>query len=59
MGVLDEYVKSTGVEYKETEINDSKIADNLSEQENEKRMTDKAMLSETDFHIQEMKMKTD
>ena len=25
MGVLDEYVKSTGVEYKETEINDSKL----------------------------------
>ena len=29
MRILDEYVKSTGVGYKETEINDSKIADNI------------------------------
>ena len=59
MGILDEYVKSTGVEYKETEINDSKIADNLSEQEYVSRLNDKAMLSESDFHFLEMKMKTD
>ena len=59
MGILDEYVKSTGVEYKETEINDSKIAGNLSEQEYVSRLNDKAMLSESDFHFLEMKMKTD
>lgn len=59
MGILDEYVKSTGVEYKETEINDSKIADNLSEEEYVSRLNDKAMLSESDFHFLEMKMKTD
>ena len=59
MGILDEYVKSTGVEYIETEINDSKIADNLSEQEYVSRLNDKAMLSESDFHFLEMKMKTD
>ena len=58
MGILDEYVKSTGVEYKETEINDSKIAGNLSEQEYVSRLNDKAMLSESDFHFLEMKMKT-
>ena len=57
--ILDEYVKSTGVEYKETEINDSKIAGNLSEQEYVSRLNDKAMLSENDFHFLEMKMKTD
>ena len=59
MGILDEYVKSTGIEYIETEINDSKIANNLSEQEYVSRLNDKAMLSESDFHFLEMKMKTD
>ena len=29
MGILDEYVKSTGVEYKETEINDIDILPRL------------------------------
>lgn len=59
MGILDEYVKSTGVvEYKETKLNDSKIAGNLSEQEYVSRLNDKAMLSESDFHFLEMKMKT-
>ena len=39
--------------------NDSKITDNLSEQEYVSRLNDKAMLSESDFHFLEMKMKTD
>ena len=54
MNILDEYT-----EYKETENNDNKIVDNLSEEEYVSHLNDEAMLSESDFHFLEMKMKTD
>ena len=54
MNILDEYT-----EYKETENNDNKIVDNLSEEEYVSHLNDEAMLSESDFHFLETKMKTD
>ena len=54
MNILDEYT-----EYKETENNDNKIVDNLSEEEYVNHLNDEAMLSESDFHFLETKMKTD
>ena len=46
-------------EYKETGNNDNKIVDNLSEEEYVSHLNDEAMLSESDFHFIETKMKTD
>lgn len=54
MNILGEYT-----EYKETENNDNKIVDNLSEEEYVSHLNDEAMLSESDFHFLETKMKTD
>ena len=54
MNILDEYT-----EYKETENNDNKNVDNLSEEEYVSHLNDEAMLSESDFHFLETKMKTD
>ncbi len=49
MSILDEYVKSTGVDYIETKINDSSSMKNIDEQVYVDNLYDKAMIPDKVF----------